>query len=476
VAHEYNYACGCNGGEREYIGAESPGQRAALAWIPRVSGGLSLLGSLYIVVDVLLRYMTRHPLNSTRAVTSVSPRPVYDSLVGTMAAFDAVTSICWILSTAPTWKYDRYGGPSGVYGAVGNWETCQAQGFFFQLSGITSLFYNVALAVHYMLVIVYSIREETIKKWRLLLLVPPVVIGVLVSIRGLPYYTTVLIICSIPPPPTMNSWDVLIKLTLFPIAFCLLSATILTAVIYISVRKTMRASQRHDFSYSSRVRASKYFPNRSSTRSPVPKTLGTEFADLEPSLGAQSSRASRQPARFCGSEGTTMSSTSQDRALSNLFWQCFFYLAAFLISYPVWFTSLLKSESTSYWFWIAVVVLTPLQGFLNFLVYARSRRLGPWRTQRRRRPPLRRDNPEETAISATNRSRDHGTSLEEVSSKQILSGAFQDAEPSSTRADDTSYSLDASRLRDGDLQQGSSVNDSMFSLSRDFNGSEQVEL
>jgi hypothetical protein len=94
-------------------------------------------------------------------------RPAYDSLVGMMAGFDIITSICWILSSAPIWQYDTYGGPSGVYGAVGTMGTCKAQVYFFQLGTIASLFYSVTLSVYYLLVIVYGMRESQAKAYRI---------------------------------------------------------------------------------------------------------------------------------------------------------------------------------------------------------------------------------------------------------------------------------------------------------------------
>jgi hypothetical protein len=191
-AQQTSFACGCNGGNRKYMGAKTTGQRAALAWIPRVSGTLSLLGSLYVAVDVIQRYATKKPF-SPRASNSIQSRPVYDSIVGIMAGFDAIMSICWILSSSPSWKYDTHGGPSGIYGAVGTADSCKWQGFFAQLSGIASLFYNVVLAFYYLLVIVYSVREERIKKYSFFLLAPPIVLAVVLAVKGWPFYTSALI-------------------------------------------------------------------------------------------------------------------------------------------------------------------------------------------------------------------------------------------------------------------------------------------
>jgi hypothetical protein len=374
-----SFVCGCNGGERQYFGTNSTGQRAALAWIPRVSGLLSLLGSVCIVVDVLVRYSKKKTM-LPRTSNNNQARPVYDSLVGAMAGFDAITSICWILSSAPTWKHDRFGGPSGVYGALGNEATCSAQGFVLQFSAIASLFYNVALSVYYLLVIVYSVREERIKKHGLGLLLPPIAIATVVAVRGLPHYTTVIIVCSIPPPPQGPSWKAPIWLLLVPIAFCLAVATALTSVIYMSVRKKLHASRRYDFAFSTSLQQSNRASGQTSRNSDDSSTRSlAAFRDAGSSehagtVTAQAPRTFGPIQTLQKSWRVSRSATSNhDKALSQVFWQCFFYLAALLVSYPVWFAATILSDTASYSLWVVVVIFTPLQGFLNFLVYARSR-------------------------------------------------------------------------------------------------------
>jgi hypothetical protein len=112
-ARTYNYMCGCNNGEMQYFGADNRAKKAALAWITRVSGTLSLLGSILIIWDVLRA-------RSKRA-------SVYHELVCCMSLFDISLSMCYILSSLVTPKY-IHGEPSGVYGAQGNDATCTAQG------------------------------------------------------------------------------------------------------------------------------------------------------------------------------------------------------------------------------------------------------------------------------------------------------------------------------------------------------------
>jgi hypothetical protein len=67
-----------------------------------------------------------------------------------MSVFDVVGAFAWALSTAPIPKYNKDGDSTYIYGAIGNNATCKLQGFLIQLS-FTSIFYNVALSMYYLL-------------------------------------------------------------------------------------------------------------------------------------------------------------------------------------------------------------------------------------------------------------------------------------------------------------------------------------
>jgi hypothetical protein len=124
------------------LGANSPAKRAALAWVPRVSGTLSLLGSLYIIVDCA-RIKTKR--------IKVLPQ-----LLIMMSVFDVFGSVAYVFSTLPIPAYDPNGNNEGIlsgpadnlvipiyinsaststdvvingpiYGAHGNDATCTAQ-------------------------------------------------------------------------------------------------------------------------------------------------------------------------------------------------------------------------------------------------------------------------------------------------------------------------------------------------------------
>jgi hypothetical protein len=151
LAKEVNYICGCQGGERYYLGAETQGEKLALVWIPRISATLSLFGSSMIIYDILRDKKKRGS--------------VFHTLMLAMSAFDVFGSIAWGLTTLPIPEYE-YGEPSGIYGARGNEKTCKTQGFFIQL-GYTSIFYNMSLSFYFLMVVRYGMRENQIKKLQL---------------------------------------------------------------------------------------------------------------------------------------------------------------------------------------------------------------------------------------------------------------------------------------------------------------------
>ena len=81
---EYDYLCGCRDGLYGYHGTENEQEQYILALLPRIAGIFSLFGSISIIIDVAYR----------RLFPSI-----YHVLMGFMAAFDLITSICWIIGS-----------------------------------------------------------------------------------------------------------------------------------------------------------------------------------------------------------------------------------------------------------------------------------------------------------------------------------------------------------------------------------------
>mmetsp|Transcript_11307 Transcript_11307/g.21364 ORF Transcript_11307/g.21364 Transcript_11307/m.21364 type:complete len:328 (-) Transcript_11307:395-1378(-) len=144
-------------------------QQKALAIIPHATGSLSCLGSCSILYDITWKERKRK-----------LQRPYYRILLF-LSIFDAVCSFSLALST---WPIPR--GTEGVYGAIGNTQTCTAQGFFNQIL-LGSPLYNLMLAIYYLLLGRYNLSEEEIaKRYEVYMHITAIVPSVGLAIAGLP--------------------------------------------------------------------------------------------------------------------------------------------------------------------------------------------------------------------------------------------------------------------------------------------------
>jgi len=233
-----------------------------------------------------------------------------------LSCFDLVSSISWALSSLPLPTHDEFGDPSGQYGARGNHRTCQAQAFLVQL-GYTSVFYNVALAVYYVLAVVYGWRETKLKQIRIYLHGAPIFVGLMLASAGIPFASPMSFFCYIPAPGyTRNekvTWFHPMFLTILPISISILATIVCILMVYIHVRATTRKARR--------------WTMRSSS---------------------------------------TGSSMLEQRVLI----QFVLYLVSFYLTWPLLMTAQLNPSTFPYPFWVAVTFVGPLQGFTNAAVYA----------------------------------------------------------------------------------------------------------
>jgi hypothetical protein len=295
--------CSCDNPELtpafDYIGADTLARKRALVWVSRAAAFLSLVGGSYILWDSLSHAEKRGT--------------VYHQLLVGMATFDFLTAMAWAFATAPIPQDDVEGGGYNIVGSRGNDETCEAQAFFVQL-GVTSIFYNVSLAVYYVLVIVYGRREHFLRRIRLYLHVVPVLVGFGLAFGGLTRYGWFEYGCHIQPSPEGEMRDALLFVVV-PIGLSIVCITFAMLAVYLSVRSKSRASRR----WSS------------------------------------------------GSSGTLE---------RYVFWQALFYTLSFYMTWPVVFCVYvggLDARSSRYGFSVLVAFVAPLQGFNNFLVYVRPK-------------------------------------------------------------------------------------------------------
>lgn len=332
------FNCGCNDGVMEYLGAKTVNQQAVLAWVPRVVAIVSLVASLLVLRDILQDKKKR--------------ASVYHQIVIFVAIFDCVTSLVWIVGTAAIPKIAWHGLPSGVYGAVGNEVTCTVQGFFFQL-GLASVYTNVSLTVYYLLIIVYSVRENRLRRLRFWLIGVPVIIGLGMAFAVIPFVYQNLTVCDVEPYGSLseNLWQLVFSVV--PVLTACLVIITLLVVIYLKVRKTRSTIKK----WSSRASV---LEDRSSSERGGRSTVKGKMLVGRPKLSRKATR---------------------DRLEHDVFVQCCMYAAVFGISWPLWTVG--KIHGTRFdlplGFWLLVVISTPLQGFNNALCYYR-----PFRQPRRK--------------------------------------------------------------------------------------------
>jgi hypothetical protein len=144
--------CGCSTKLRvEFFATNDKARKELLIWMSRISSLLSLMGSAYIIRDVVL--------TQRQARGNIS---VYFELMLCMSLLDICGSIAWMFITLPVPTINAYGERTTVYGAKGTDATYTLQGFFIQI-GFTGIFYNLVLSVYYLLTIRYGWREDKLR-------------------------------------------------------------------------------------------------------------------------------------------------------------------------------------------------------------------------------------------------------------------------------------------------------------------------
>lgn len=149
----------------------SLGQQKVLAIVPKITGSLSLVGSLFVLQDILRDKKKRS-------------KSIFHKIMIGLSTSDVISSVANVLSTWPSPSNGDHN--SSVYGAVGTTATCTAQGFFNELGSLTTPLYTASLCLRYLLVVRYNWRESQLQKYEALFHMIPIAIGCTMSIVGLP--------------------------------------------------------------------------------------------------------------------------------------------------------------------------------------------------------------------------------------------------------------------------------------------------
>ena len=176
----------------------SEAKQISIAILPKFSGFLSILGSGFIIYDILCSHFnieldwfrknkdneksggrdSSNGFSRTSAMSASKGRSsrrfgerktlmnsAYYRLMLAMSSSDFIVSFAWFCTTWPIPKDENsLDNPSErVYGNIGTMQSCTAQAFFIQL-GIITPFYNALLSLYYYLTIRREWKEEQFKK------------------------------------------------------------------------------------------------------------------------------------------------------------------------------------------------------------------------------------------------------------------------------------------------------------------------
>lgn len=300
----------------------TPKQRAILAIIPKIMSIPSLLGSLWIVFEVLID-------QRKRKIT-----PYHRIMVGLSVA-DIIFSL-WLF--VGTWAVPK--GTPGVAYATGNEMSCDVQGFLIQFGGSASTLYNASLALYFLLVIRYNLSEKKVakvEKW-----IHFVTLGfslaTAIVCEAMNLYHASITWCWIAPDPDEdcfayedfheclhrdNSWLYRYAFRYIPIYLSVFGAVVCMILVYLKVRRTEE-------------RISAYEPR--------------------------------------GSSGSSdHSSNAKSRKVRA---QAMWYVLAFFLTYIPFLANRIEEQisgSTHFPLKVIGMLLLPSQGMLNVLVYLRPR-------------------------------------------------------------------------------------------------------
>ena len=264
---------------------------------------------------------------------------MYHQLMMFISAADVVSSIAWFMST---WPIPPEGIDAAIWGANGNFATCKLQGVMVIWS-TASHWLNVSLSLYYKLVIVNGWRERQFTRLiRALLLGLPVLAGSTVAALSYRYIVPTGMGCSFLPFPQESTVVPFYSLIVIPLISSM--AVVITFTFWICWKFSQQMQVADRWRLSGRRR----------------DALGNKRGSV-------------------GTVRSTLSSwavgVTQQSLEGSVLRQSIFYLLAFLSSVPVVLISfiLLTNFIVNYWVSLLSLIVTPLQGFTNAIVFFRPR-------------------------------------------------------------------------------------------------------
>ena len=324
------------------------GKERASVVVPKISGFLSMVGSVCIICEVLAEHRSHHPANCDNRRQQTQQVGQSEGSGGGLGAIHRVLlslSVADLLSSF-AWFLSRWPSPTSLensyhdywWGAHGSIGWCNFQGYIYHVGLTSSPSFNCILSLYYLLIVKYSWREHSIlklDKW----LQPMVWIfatGTAILPIPLHLYNNSYELCWIEASPlecsqddddfictrgnANHAWIYALAFSLFPPYICLMLSIVFMAMIYATVRKVEARNLRYG-----------------------------GISDNEMTR-QRSKRVRNQAILYCGA----------------------FFLAQFpdIVSSCLYYTTGIWNHYSDL---LVYGVFAPCQGLLNFIVFARQR-------------------------------------------------------------------------------------------------------
>ena len=327
----------------------------AIIYVPKVASALSLLGSYCIIREVI------GDIGRGRST-------VISRVLLSMSIADILFSLGWFMTTWPAPKSLPYLRETNY----GNVATCEVQGFMLEVGGAASAYFYAFLALCYLLVVRYNYREQvlivierrgTVLCWSL------AVIGATIPIP-LGMYNFSWYVCWVQAHPLgcLESWQVgadeatctrgdnaflySIIVQVIPRWLCFLSCVVIMFMIFCSTRRLEIRNAAYG-------RGSLVFD----------RDGGTSVSSREGRLSSFFSMITPRQ------EPPVRVNRKRSRAVAL---QGILYCCAIFVAFSSDLISYMLSTAVGFWnetFDIVAYFFTPLAGFLNFLIFIRTRNM-----------------------------------------------------------------------------------------------------
>lgn len=327
-------------------------QQYSMATVPRVAGLLSVTGSLTIILECWLDWFDGKDTPISRLLVSLS-------------VADLLFSTAWIISTSASPSELEY-----VKGNVGTSDTCVVQGFIYQLGLVSEVFSNVSLALFYVLMVRFEWSNKRVKKIETLIHSSIWLIALACAIYPIPLqmYNNTWFFCWIESYP-LGCDDLGIECTrgkgasmhalvfsLLPL-LCIAAAILAVAFIFTKLRKSTTETSSSNL-------------QEEVQSNPVVQEQSVMSSDIE--------NVKKDVSRKKKANDKKQKKLERQQKSKRLAGDAFWYIGAYCLCYfPDIFASIMYYVFGVWWFQFVVFAffLLPLQGFMNFLVFARNRKM-----------------------------------------------------------------------------------------------------